>query len=195
MDGGLTIGQLTQIGAWGLGVGSVFFSTMGIRADKDYFLCLGLVACILADFGFAVFLADQGAAGEDAYDGEGGSGALGMFGIVKSNETIVTIYVLLALLSVYGLACQLDMYREEGCGFDEDDEEEEETQAADPRLAPLPPVPAPASSDSAAKKKTKLSGPERKALRDSNTGRSGDDGEESADNEGLRQRITHTDTE
>lgn len=38
-----------------------------------------------------------------------------------SNETFVTIYSCLALLSLYSLYCQWDKYRREGCGDDDDD--------------------------------------------------------------------------
>lgn len=105
--------QMTQIGAWGLGLGTAFFSLFGIRAGKDIFLMIGLVACVVGDVMFAFFLWDQDA------DGMGGS-----------NDTAATFFLMLALLSMYAIYCQFEQYREEGCGDDDEDEDEEEELAA-----------------------------------------------------------------
>jgi hypothetical protein len=34
MEGGITVGAMMQIGAWGLGLGTLFFAFFGIRADR-----------------------------------------------------------------------------------------------------------------------------------------------------------------
>lgn len=78
---------------------------------------MGLVACVLGNFAFAMFLWEQ----------ESDSG--------KSNDTMATMYICLGLLALYGVWCQFEMYREEGCGLDEDSDDEEEDE-------PLPPRPA-----------------------------------------------------
>lgn len=50
----LNMGQMMSISAVGLGLGTAFFSLFGIRADKDIFLMIGLVACVLGDFAFVM---------------------------------------------------------------------------------------------------------------------------------------------
>jgi hypothetical protein len=118
-----------QVAAWGLGLGTAFFSFFGIRTSKDFFLMMGLVACTLGDVAFAIFLWDQ--------EAEGG----------KNNDTMATLYLGLAALSVYGIYCQFQMYREEGCGLDDDDDDDEEEEgdaaAGQTNAAPAP-APAPA---------------------------------------------------
>ena len=127
---GLTVGQVMQCGAWGIAIGSLFFGALGVRAERDFFLVLGLVVCVFSNFGFAVFLADQKVSGDDEDD-------TSIFP-VKSNETAVTVYILLGCLCIYALYCQLSLYREHGCGDDEDaEEEDEDVNEPDSRLARL----------------------------------------------------------
>lgn len=97
-----------QVAAWGLAIGTIFFSFFGIKTNKDFFLMMGLIACVLGNIAFAAFLWEQ----------ETDTG--------RSNDTMATAYIGLAILSLYGIYCQFEMYREEGCGLDDDEEEEEE---------------------------------------------------------------------
>ena len=80
----------TQFGAWGLGLGTAFFAFFGIKAERDFFLVIGLICCAVGNVTLAWFLAEQ----------EG-----------KHNETFIALYALLTLLSLYALYCQLDQYR------------------------------------------------------------------------------------
>jgi hypothetical protein len=129
--------QMTQIGAWGLGLGTLFFSLFGIRAEKDFFLMIGLVACVTGDVLFAFFLWDQA---ED--------------GASNSNDTAATFYLMLALLATYGIYCQFNKYRDEGCGLDEDDDEEEEAEAAAAAAARAAPAIADRKNDAVVKRKS-----------------------------------------
>jgi hypothetical protein len=89
MDG-LTIAQLMNVAAWGLGIGTTFFSLFGIRAEKDVFLVTGLLACMLGNVAMCLYLNEQ----------EG-----------MRNDTIITIFGCFGLLSAYATFCQLDKYR------------------------------------------------------------------------------------
>ena len=108
----MNMGQIANLGAWGLGLGSLFFGFVGIRADKDFFLMLGLICCIFGDIGFTFFLMDQ--------EGE------------TNNETMITIFVLLTLMCFYAGWVQWWKFRTEGCGDDEDVDGGEDTSPAPP---------------------------------------------------------------
>jgi hypothetical protein len=118
--------QLMQVAAWGLVLGTAFFAFFGIKTSKDFFLMMGLIACTMGNVVFALWLWEQ--AGEGTGKGTG------------SNDTMATAYLALAALSLYGIYCQFQMYREEGCGLDDDDDEEGEQEEED--AAPPAPVPA-----------------------------------------------------
>lgn len=114
----LSVGQLSQIGAWGLMLGNAFFGFLGLRAEKDFFLMLGLVCCVMGNVGFVMFLMDQ--------EGE------------ANNETFVTIYILLTIFALYAMYAQWSRWREEGCAEEDDEEEEEPAEdeaAAQQRMA------------------------------------------------------------
>lgn len=113
----LSVGQLSQIGAWGLMLGNAFFGFLGLRAEKDFFLMLGLVCCVMGNVGFVMFLMDQ--------EGE------------ANNETFVTIYILLTIFALYAMYAQWSRWREEGCAEEDDEEEEpaEDEAAAQQRMA------------------------------------------------------------
>jgi len=96
-----------QVAAWGLALGTIFFSFFGIKTNKDFFLMMGLIACVLGNIAFAAFLWEQ----------ETDTG--------RNNDTMATAYIGLAILSLYGIYCQFEMYREEGCGLDDDEDEED----------------------------------------------------------------------
>jgi len=112
--GDLSVGTLMQLSAWGLGIGTFFFAFAGIRFGKDFYLTMGLVACILGDLAFAAFLSENNDEGS------------------RKNDTFVAAFVALAFLSIYALFAQLYKFKEEGFGFEEDEEEDEP--------APAPPV-------------------------------------------------------
>lgn len=116
MDGGLSIGTLMNYSALGLVLGTLFFASMGIAADRDFFLVLGLCTTALGDAGFAFWLWDQAPARNDEH---------------------ATLYVCLAALSVYALCVQFEKYREGGC---EDADVDEPDDA--PRDVPTREVPA-----------------------------------------------------
>jgi len=130
MSGDLSMGALMQISAWGLGLGTCFFSLFGIRVARDFFLAMGLVACVLGDLAFAAFLTEN--------EGDG-----------RSNATMVTLFCCFAALAFYALLCQLYKYKEEGCMDDEEDDEEE-APAPEPAAAPAP---APAAIEGGARRR------------------------------------------
>lgn len=168
---GLTTGQMTNAAAWGLGIGTAFFSFAALRDDRDFFLCVGLVSCVIGNLVFGYYLFNQRAGG--------------------ANETMVTLYVVLALTAIYAFVHQLKMYKEKGFADsddeDEDDEEEEEeaTPAGKPAAdaaqlaggAARPALPSPEAVQAAAAKRqqraaaedaklTKEERADRDALRD-----------------------------
>jgi hypothetical protein len=108
----LTISTVMNLAAYGLGLGTVFFSFFGIRADRDFFLMMGLVACTVGDTLFAFYLWEQG-------DEEAG----------RNNDTMATVFIMLGLLAVYAIYCQFESFRENGCS-DEEDEEDDPVPAA-----------------------------------------------------------------
>ena len=119
-EGGMSINQLMQVSAWGLGLGTLFFAFFGQNRPRDFFLTIGLVACIAGDLAFVAFLAEN----------EGGEGAPRADGR-RGNETMTTLFVGFALFALYGLASQLWKYKEDGfLDDDEDDDEEVEKQRA-----------------------------------------------------------------
>ena len=124
-----TVGSIMNVAAYGLGIGTLFFSFFGIRAERDFFLMMGLVACIVGDTIFAFYLFDQG-------DEEEG----------RNNDTLGTLYVMFTLLAVYATYCQFEQFREPGCmADDEDDDEEEPLPALRPGERLLRPATKPAA--------------------------------------------------
>jgi hypothetical protein len=124
---GLTTAQFSNIAAWGLGVGTAFFSFFGLKDDRDFFLVMGLLCCLSGNLVFAFFLWDQNPTGSGA------------------NETLVTLYLVLAAASLYALYAQFSMFREKGCGDDdsEDSDTEEEAMGQDPPGHAAPRISAP----------------------------------------------------
>ena len=116
--GDLSIGTLMQLSAWGLGIGTFFFAFAGIRFGKDFYLTMGLVACILGDLAFAAFLSENNDEGS------------------RKNDTFVAAFIALAFLSIYALFVQLWKFKEEGFGFEEDEEEDEPAPAETPAETP-----------------------------------------------------------
>ena len=119
----MSLGQLMQVAAWGLGLGTLFFAFFGQARPRDFFLAIGLVACIFGDLAFVAFLSENdGGIGAPRADGK------------RGNDTMVTLFVGLALFALYGLGSQLWKYKEQGFLDEEDDEEDaqdvEERRAA-----------------------------------------------------------------
>jgi len=112
MADGMSLGQLMQLSAWGLGLGTLFFSFFGQRVPRDFFLTIGLVACIGGDLAFVGFLLEN----DSREDGK------------KGNATMISLFVGFALLALYGLASQLWKYKEHGFVDDDDEEEAEGTE-------------------------------------------------------------------
>jgi len=108
---GLTTAQFSNIAAWGLGVGTAFFSFFGLKDDRDFFLVMGLLCCLSGNLVFAFFLWDQNPTGSGA------------------NETLVTLYLVLAAASLYALYAQFSMFREKGCGDDDREDSDAEEEA------------------------------------------------------------------
>lgn len=125
--GDFTVGQIMNVAAYGLGLGTLFFSFFGIRAERDFFLMMGLVACVVGDTLFAFYLWDQG----DENEG-------------RNNDTLATLYVLLTFLAIYAVYCQFESFRENGCMDEEEDEEDE------------PPMPAPRPGERPLRAATKV---------------------------------------
>jgi hypothetical protein len=90
----LTTGSLINFSAVGLLVGTLFFASLGIGADRDFFLMLGLCATTLGDAGFAYYLWDQAYVNNDEYG---------------------TLFACLAVVSVYAICVQFEKFREDGC--------------------------------------------------------------------------------
>lgn len=90
----LTTGSLINFSALGLLVGTLFFASLGIGADRDFFLMLGLCATTLGDAGFAYYLWDQAYVNNDEYG---------------------TLFACLAVVSVYAICVQFEKFREDGC--------------------------------------------------------------------------------
>lgn len=142
MDG-LTNGQVTTIAAWGLVIGTAFFSFCALRDDRDFFLMMGLLCCTIGNIIFAFYLYEQ--------NPTGGGGA---------NETMVALYGMLAALSVYALGHQWNMYRLYGFNEDSDDEDSDSDDETGPAPAGKPAgptrtpgaLPAPAAAAGKAKK-------------------------------------------
>jgi hypothetical protein len=145
MEGGITVGAVMQLGAWGLALGTLFFGTLGIRADRDFFLVMGCMCCAFGDAVFAYYLWEQqpGAGSGDEGDGDGAVGSVWGGG----NDTMVTVYLVGCAYAAYGLLCQLNEYRLHGL-HDDDEEAEAEAEAeaegaAGRPVAPQPVLPPP----------------------------------------------------
>ena len=98
-----------------LSLGTFFFSALGIFAERDFFLMLGLVACVAGCGAFAFYLWEQGVTGE-------------------ATDALVANFMCLLLLSLYAISCQFEGWREHGLASGEEEdgvvEEEEEEEAA-----------------------------------------------------------------
>jgi hypothetical protein len=86
-----TNGEVMNVAALGLVVGTLFFTTFGINTERDFFLLLGLCTTTVGNLCFAAFL--WGEAPE------------------KNNEHAV-FYCCLAALSAFGVYAQFQKYRE-----------------------------------------------------------------------------------
>ena len=87
--------QLMNVASLGIGFGSFVFTWAGIYLDRDWFLMMGLVACILGNIAFIMYLTDQGVPGE-------------------RNDTFIAIFSCFAAMSMYGVYSQCCEWYEEG---------------------------------------------------------------------------------
>jgi hypothetical protein len=126
MSDGMSLGQLMQVSAWGLGLGTLFFSFFGHARPRDFFLTIGLVACVAGNLAFIAFLAEN-----DDGGGLGGAREAGK----KGNDTMVTLFGGLALFALYGLSVQLWKYKRDGFLDDEDDDDDDAEEAEKKRRA------------------------------------------------------------
>jgi len=101
--------QLASILAVACTAGTMFFSAMGITAQRDFFLLLGNVACI---FGNGIFIF-----------------ALGM-----GNPTWQTYFAMLTVLSMYATYRLYKKYQRFGCDDDDDEEVVEADGEAEAQL-------------------------------------------------------------
>ena len=86
-----TNGEVMNVAAFGLVVGTLFFTTFGINTERDFFLLLGLCTTTIGNICFAAFLWGEAP--------------------VKNNEHAV-FYCCLAALSAFGVYAQFQKYRE-----------------------------------------------------------------------------------
>jgi hypothetical protein len=164
----LTTGQLANLGAYGLVLGTAFFVWLGLREERDFFLMMGLMCTLLGNLVFAGYLWDQDPA-------ESGAGASGGSILGGANETMVTLYLCLAVASVFGLKRQFDEYREKGWNIDSDDEDdsdgEDEKKKDTTRQQP----------------QSKKGGKAKALLNESSQAAASESAEERAEKEALRQ--------
>ena len=106
MADGWTVAQAMAGAAVLLSAGTLFFSSLGILAERDFFLLLGLVACVAGCAAFAFYLWEQGVQGE-------------------YTDALVANFVCLALLALYAIGCQFEGWRARGLDSGEEGEEEE----------------------------------------------------------------------
>lgn len=83
--------QVMNFAAYGLVGGTLFFSSVGIFTERDFFLLLGLIATAFGDVVFAAHLWDNSP--------------------VKNDEH-ATFFCCLAALSGFGIYAQFDKFRE-----------------------------------------------------------------------------------
>jgi hypothetical protein len=105
---GMSAAGLLSAAAWGLSLSTLAFGSLGIHAEKDFFIMMGLISVLLGDVVFAFYMQDQGS-------------QLG-----TDPSVIVTIFGCLALFALYAIGCQFTLWREEGCPRASEAELEEE---------------------------------------------------------------------
>ena len=127
---GWTIAQAMSVAAVLLTGGTVLFSALAIYAERDFFLMLGLVACVAGNAAFAFYLWEQGVEGE-------------------FTDALVANFGCMVLLSLFAIGVQFEGYRELGMGEEEDKEggamEEATPRAPAARLIKGAPADPPAS--------------------------------------------------
>jgi len=106
----LTADGLLSAAAWALGLSTLAFGALGIHAEKDFFLMMGLVSVLLGDCVFCFYMLDQG------------------YQLGKDNSALATVFACCALFAVYAISCQWTAWREEGCSSPQDEEEEQQEE-------------------------------------------------------------------
>lgn len=110
MDG-WTVSQAMSLAAVLLTAGTVFFSALAIYAERDFFLMLGLVACVAGNCAFAFYLWEQGVEGE-------------------STDALLANFGCMVLLSLYAMWVQFEQWREYGVDAQDAEEGEEDGEEA-----------------------------------------------------------------
>lgn len=106
--GGMSQGTILSIFALLQVLGTLLFAWLGVYGEKDFFLLLGNLVCLLGCGVWVVMLLEE-----------------------NGNPTWITVYVVLGCVSVYAIAALFHKYRREGVEEDdsESEGEEDETQA------------------------------------------------------------------
>jgi hypothetical protein len=100
---GLTVAGAMSMAAVLLTAGTLFFSSLALYAERDFWLMLGLVACVAGNVSFAFYLWEQGVEGE-------------------YTDALVANFGCMVLLSLYAMWVQFEQWREFGLGEPEDEE-------------------------------------------------------------------------
>ena len=114
---GWTVSQAMSLAAVLLTAGTVFFSALAIYAERDFFLMLGLVACVAGNCAFAFYLWEQGVEGE-------------------FTDALLANFGCMVLLSLYAMWVQFEQWREHGVDAPDAEEGEEGEAAAAAVAAP-----------------------------------------------------------
>lgn len=107
----VTVSGAMNASAMGIGIGTFLFAWLGIWLQRDWFLMMGLLACILGNVAFTTYLWEQGVPGE-------------------RNDTVVALFCCLTMLTLYAVYCQCVEWYEEGPVVDESDVLEGEEERA-----------------------------------------------------------------
>jgi len=122
MDDALTPAQIMAGGASLLSLSTFFFAWAAIRGERDFFLMMGNVCCAAGAAVFAVYLLEQGEAGE-------------------AMQSLTTLVACLFFIACYGVACEFESWREW-----EPEEEEEEAEGGGGEGEAAKPLPLPVAS-------------------------------------------------
>jgi hypothetical protein len=107
----VTVSGAMNASAMGIGIGTFLFAWLGIWLQRDWFLMMGLLACILGNVAFTTYLWEQGVPGE-------------------RNDTVVALFCCLTMLTLYAVYCQCVEWFEEGPMVDENEALLEREEAA-----------------------------------------------------------------
>ena len=98
--------QVMNVAAVGIALGTFMFTWAGIYLERDWFLMMGLVACILGNLAFMAYLVDQGVPGE-------------------RNDSTIALFACFTVAAFYGVYAQCCEWYEEGYVEEEGEAESE----------------------------------------------------------------------